>query len=785
MMNRLSMMGRYGLIAVLVLVTTACGLFGTSTPEENGEQEHAATTTSVETVSTALTATTVPTPTRLLVRESAAAPTDLEDSPQGTVEQSTGAQSVNVAADTRLGGQQVYADALAPGWQNWSWDTTVNFAATLSDGTVSNGAVADGTAPAIAVTYHAAWAALRLHQDELIATQTADLLRFRLHGGPTGGQKIRVLLADAANTLLEQGVTVTAVANSWTQVEIPMTELGNVAQLSGIVWQETTGAAQPTFYLDDIALVDISLPPTATPVPIAGPALTVDVTTPQHTINPNIYGINFADEALAASLDLPVRRWGGNGTTRYNWQLDTASHTKDWFFENIPKENANPAALPSGSQADLFVEQDRRTGTKTMMTMPMIGWTPKSREYACGFSVAQYGPQQEVDPWRTDCGNGIKADGTFITGNDPADTSIPVDESFVQSWMAHLISRFDTAANGGVAYYSLDNEPMLWHETHRDVHPEPLGYDELRDLTYRYAATIKRTDPTAETVGPALWGWTAYSFSALDQASGNNWWTNAVDQRAHNNVPLVPWYLQQMQAYEQSNGVRLLDYLDLHFYPQGSGIALGAVGDKEIQALRLRSTRALWDNSYRDESWIGEPVRLIPRMREWVEANYPGTKLAITEYNWGGLEHINGAVAQADILGIFGREALDMALLWDPGDVNAPFAHAFRIYRNYDGAGSKFGELSLPAQSSDQEALAIYAARRQHDQALTVVVVNKSFATLRSTIEFEGLSGAATAEQYQYSADDLTQIVRLTDQPLSEPLTVEFPGQSIRLFVIR
>jgi hypothetical protein len=63
-----------------------------------------------------------------------------------------------------------------------------------------------------------------------------------------------------------------------------------------------------------------------------------------------------------------------------------------------------------------------------------------------------------------------------------------------------------------------------------------------------------------------------------------------------------------------------------------------------------------------DESWIGEVVRLIPRMRAWVDAHYPGTKLAITEYNWGALNHINGALAQADVLGIFGRERPSLAI---------------------------------------------------------------------------------------------------------------------------
>src|SRR5204863_2203380 len=119
--------------------------------------------------------------------------------------------------------------------------------------------------------------------------------------------------------------------------------------------------------------------------------------------------------------------------------------------------------------------------------------------------------------------------------------------------------------------------------------------------------------------------------------------------------------------------------VDLHFYPQ-DGEALVPAGDAVLQAVRLRSTRSLWDPTYTDESWIADTVRLIPRMREWVANNYPGTKLAITEYNWGGLEDINGALAQADILGIFGREGLDLATIWDPPSFSQPGAFAFRMY---------------------------------------------------------------------------------------------------------
>jgi hypothetical protein len=356
----------------------------------------------------------------------------------------------------------------------------------------------------------------------------------------------------------------------------------------------------------------------------------------------------------------------------------------------------------------------------------------------------------------------------------------------VADWVAHLHDRYGTAGAGGVRFYNLDNEPMLWWETHRDVHPAPTSYDELRDQTYAYAAALKAADPAAQTLGPVLWGWSAYFYSAKDVADGGAWWNTRSDRMAHGDVPFVEWYLQQMQAYENAHGLRLLDYLDLHYYPQ-AGQFSNAAGNTAMQQLRLRSTQALWNPAYVDESWIGEPVYLIPRMRAWVNAHYPGTKLAITEYNWGALGHINGAVAQADLLGIFGREGLDLAALWAPPGFSQPGAFAFRMYRNYDGAGGQFGGLSVQGWSADEQQLAVYAARRSGDNALTIMVINKSLtAALTSPVSVAHYAPAGTAEVYRYSAANLGTIVRLADQGVTAAgFTANFPPQSVTLFVLR
>lgn len=490
--------------------------------------------------------------------------------------------------------------------------------------------------------------------------------------------------------------------------------------------------------------------------------------------------MSFADESLAAKLHLPVNRYGGNAATRYNWQNDTSNRASDWFFENIPNDNAHPELLPNGSASDQFVEQNRRTATDTLLTVPLIGWTPKARDYSCGFSVAKYGAQDQTDYWRPDCGNG-QYNGQNVTGNNPADTSTAITPTFVQNWMLHLIGRYGSANSGGVRFYNLDNEPMLWDITHRDVHPQPTSYNEIRDRTYQYAAAIKATDPNAKTLGPVVWGWTAYFWSALDWDPGGNWWDNPLDRLAHGNTPFLEWYLQQMNAYETAHQQRILDYVDVHFYPQ-NGVFSNDAGNAATQALRLRSTRALWDPSYTDESWINEPVYLIPRLRGWVQQDYPGTKVALTEYSWGAAGSLNGALAEADILGIFGREQLDLAALWTAPSSTDPMAYAFRIYRNYDAAGSAFGETSVQAASSNQDQLAIYAAQRTRDTAITLVVINKTASSLSSHVNLSGFSPASAARVFRYSAGNLNSIVRIADQGVTAGgFDMAFAANSITL----
>ena len=172
-------------------------------------------------------------------------------------------------------------------------------------------------------------------------------------------------------------------------------------------------------------------------------------------------------------------------------------------------------------------------------------------------------------------------------------------------------------------------------------------------------------------------------------------------------------------------------------------------------------------------------------MHQWVDQNYPGTKLAITEYWWNALGSITGAIAQADILGIFGRESLDYGMLWGPPALTDPGAFAFKIFLNYDDQGSQFGGTSVSGASSDPDTLSIFAAQRA-DSALTVLVLNKTTGDISDSISVANFEPAGKAQVWQYSPSNLSAIVRQTaDINVSgNNLTATFPAYSMTLLVV-
>ena len=661
--------------------------------------------------------------------------------------------------------QTLYTDSLQNGWSNWSWATT----------NLASASPVHGGADAISVQT-GAYQALYLHHEPQAASGFTAL-RFWINGGSTGGQKLQVQ-ATLGGASQPGYALPTPSANTWTLVSIPLSALGvtNQTNFDGLWIQDVSGqSSSPTYFIDDVALL------TAPPVPTAA-TLKIDAAVNRHTISPLIYGVAYGDTQSLKLLNAPLNRMGGNNTTRYNWQLNADNKDSDYFFESI----ADPSAVP-GERADTFIAGSKAGGAQPMITVPMLGWVAKvgpNREKLPSFSVAKYGPQKGTDAqYMPDAGNGIKPDGTFITGNDPNDADVPADASFQAGWFSHLVSKWGKASVGGLRYYLMDNEPSIWSGTHRDVHPQPETLDEIKADTLAYSAAVKAADPSALVAGPEEWGWPGYFYSGADQAyRGTHGYQGSPDKDAHGGMDAIPYLLDQIHKNDIATGHRSLDVLSVHFYPQGGEFSEAA--DTQMTLLRNRSTRQLWDPNYVSESWIGDKVTLIPRIKTWVGTYYPGTATAITEYNWGGEGSISGATTQADIYGIFGREGLTLATRWTTPDASTPTFKAMQMFRNYDGKRSGFGEISVLDAAPDPDTVSSFASTRRSDGALTVMVINKSpFAPSAVTLSLAHFTPGPAAQVWQLTSANA--ITRAADAPVTAgALTLSVPAQSVTLFVI-
>lgn len=527
-------------------------------------------------------------------------------------------------------------------------------------------------------------------------------------------------------------------------------------------------------------------------------------------------------------LGASAQRWGGNHTSLYNWLADSGNDGHDNFY--VGGNGRLPDMAVPGKTIDDMVAADIAMHAKSVITVPLTGWVNRDSQRNCSFAQSAFPDQDSFSTNIRDfqlaspCGIGTKGSVKYVQ-QDVARNHLAVNGAWISAWASHLKDKFGPAGNAGIIY-QMDNEPESWPVVHQDVHPLNAGFDELLNATFDVAGAIKSADPTAQILGPSnCCGWGAYGTIGGPGASIGKGQMGAVgdEQKTHGGVPWAQYYLTKMRDYEAANGVRILDYLDFHYYPSVDSDHAPGVGTLALsnstpnavtQAARLRATRALWDPTYIQEDWQGDffagtfgTPMLIRKMKAWVNQYYPGTKTAITEYNWGGFAAgaagMNGAIAQADVLGIFGREGLDLATLWGPpSGTNRPGYFAFRMFLDYDGAGSQFGDISVAAASSHEDVLSVYGAQRGFDGAVTLMVINKTAATmapvdLTSTITIQNFTPAAlSAQVYQYSASDASAILRQTDAIVTEAVgsnrlanprhtvTLTFPSNSITLMVI-
>jgi hypothetical protein len=306
---------------------------------------------------------------------------------------------------------------------------------------------------------------------------------------------------------------------------------------------------------------------------------------------------------------------------------------------------------------------------------------------------------------------------------------------YMDEFVNFLVWKYGYAGTAtGVKFYSLDNEVDIWDATHKEVHPQDPCCVEIRDKSIACATAVKNVDPNAQITGPVLCVFTGF-LNFTDAPD----WSSVKGSRPW----FISYYLDEMKKASDDAHKRLLDVLDVHWYPpesdgNGHGIC-DNIEDARVFNARMQAPRTLWDtgyvlpdnNTYPDGgvSWVNQSywaqfLPIIPRFKSDIAAYFPDTNIAFTEYTWGPSTQWATGIATADFLGICGKYGVYMTNYWGSGGY---IDTAITMYRNYDGFHSTFGDTNVPATMSDKVNSSIYASVfASNANELHLIVINKN-----------------------------------------------------------
>lgn len=539
----------------------------------------------------------------------------------------------------------------------------------------------------------------------------------------------------------------------------------------------------------------------ATPnAPATSVSATINVLANRHVISPYIYGGAFPNNTTAISdTGTTVVRWGGNAASTYNWQLFTDNADNDYYFEDFTFCGLGVYPTCTDSDSKQFIADVKAAGSAPLMTMVMLPWVAQSAETAgtsgnlhWSFPQTEYPSQCAFDPFNSDAGNGIVAGTcngnppTYITATsadlnrtyfpllDQPGTGDPANSVYRSQWATALATAFGNTTTCPIPYttitschfYDMDNEIDIWGGTHRDVHPNPVSFDELGSIYPQEAGLLKTWDPAAVRLGPVSCCWYFYWRSE----------TGAGDTSSHGGVDFLPWWLNQVAWSDAISGTRTLDIFDVHAYPDAD---TGGLSHSQLQALAAKIYRDWWDPTFvsaaayiKNGGFSIEPVDSnpfrIPRMRALVNEIYPGTAFSITEWSadfaspsGAANSDFSTALGDADAYGVLGRERVSLSTRWTAPLSTNPDYQALKLFTNYDGSHHGFGTTSVEAtDNGNPDLFSVYAALNPNGSVLTIMVINKDPANgVQVSFTTTGFTASGTQTTYTLSQSSPTAIV--------------------------
>ena len=521
----------------------------------------------------------------------------------------------------------------------------------------------------------------------------------------------------------------------------------------------------------------------ATPTNLqADVTITIDATK-THAISPWIYGINSAS-GVPNAPHFTMDRVGGNRWTAYNWETNASNAGSD--FGPYSNDSFLSSSSIPGEAVRPIIAADQNAGMASLMTVQVQGLVAADESG----NVSVNNPPDLTRFNHVAFKKSLATADPFTVTPDTTDSNVYMDE-FVWALDQNFPGQGIFGANPThPTFVSLDNEPELWNSTHLEVQDTtPVLSSTLITKTINIAKALKDQFPNVVLFGPVHYGFQGiYNWQGEFPATptGANWFPDR--------------YLPALKSASTTYGRPLVDVYDFHWYAEdydSSGTRITQLSgtnltDAQVQLI-VQSPRNLWDPTFTDpgnsNAWInselgGAPINILGRLQSKINAEFPAMKMAITEYESGGWNHIAGTIAQADNLGIFGNQNLFAASFWPPSGTYDYALAGFRAFRGFDGANANFGDTSVQATSSDVSKVAVYASSDSTTAGrLVFVAINRSSSPQVTAIN--GLTLSGTAFMYQMTAasaqgQNPVTPVAIGQTPVSgSSLTLTLPAYSV------
>jgi len=454
--------------------------------------------------------------------------------------------------------------------------------------------------------------------------------------------------------------------------------------------------------------------------------LQIDLASPRKQVSANLYGMNsplFSDDPLFPDKATWLKAWdagvrivrlnGGNNATKYNWKKKLSSHP-DWYNNVYPN---------NWDQAAVLLEKNL-PGTSGMWAFQLLGKVAATAEF--NFNGNDFNGSRW---WEGVCqnlaGNGIPNLAGGSKASREGDPNL-----YLTNWTAadtvgildHWFGKEGLGLNNQLhQYWNMDNEPDIWNLKHNDVITGELAAEEFLQNYFEVAKKARARFPAIKLCGPAAaneWQWYTWNDKPVVYEGQSYAW--------------LEYFIKRIAEEQKACNVRLLDLLDLHFYPNTTRI-------EEIVQLH----RVFFDQTFTYPEASG--IKILPgqsngtenkefifeRCRQWLEkylGPHHGVGLGLSETEIKVYKPDVVAVWYASMLGEFMKQGVELFTpwSWQPGMWET--LHLF----------SRFSQKNfVPCHSSDDILVSGYPTTDDEGVNLTIILVNRSLHSLKNvTIAF-------------------------------------------------